>query len=107
MWRNRMMLSRRARMRLARRRRLRQLSIHRSVARGVTRRVVRRRRRLRTGVAQEWKEITATLAYAPIDAVEIRAEARQDWSDVDSFVDTDGSIDDNQYSFALEAIFKY
>jgi hypothetical protein len=61
----------------------------------------------RTGVAQEWKEITATLAYAPIDAVEIRAEARQDWSDVDSFVDTDGSIDDNQYSFALEGIFKY
>jgi hypothetical protein len=61
----------------------------------------------RTGIAQEWKEVTATLAYAPIDAVEIRAEARQDWSDVDSFVDTDGSIDDNQHSFALEAIFKY
>lgn len=61
----------------------------------------------RTGVAQEWKEVTATLAYLPIDAVEIRAETRYDWSDIDSFVDTDGSVDDSQYSVGLEAIYKF
>ncbi len=77
------------------------------MARGIARRVgFDDEDGFRTGVAPQWKEVTVTLAYAPIDAVEIRAEARQDWSDVDSFVDTDGSIDDNQYSFALEAIFK-
>jgi hypothetical protein len=61
----------------------------------------------RTGVAQEWKEITATLAYVPVSSVELRAELRQDWSNVDSFVDTDGSLEDSQYSFGLEAIYKY
>ncbi|MBA3731805.1 MAG: outer membrane beta-barrel protein, partial [Gammaproteobacteria bacterium] len=61
----------------------------------------------RTGVIQEWTEVTATLAYLPVDSVEIRGELRQDWSDEDSFVDTDGSVDDSQYSLGLEAIYKF
>lgn len=61
----------------------------------------------RTGVAQEWKEVTGTLAFAPVDSVELRGELRYDWSDADSFVDTDGGADDNQYSAAVEAIYKF
>lgn len=61
----------------------------------------------RTGVAQAWKEVTGTLAYAPIDSVELRGELRYDWSDESSFVDTDGSADDSQYSAAVEAIYKF
>lgn len=61
----------------------------------------------RTGIEQEWKEVTATLAYSPIKNVELRGEIRRDWSDEDSFVDTDGSADDSQYSIGLEAIYKF
>lgn len=61
----------------------------------------------RTGVGQEWKEVTGTLAYAPLDAIELRGELRYDWSDADSFVDSDGSADDSQYSAGVEAIYKF
>lgn len=61
----------------------------------------------RTGVAQRWKEATLTVAYAPVKAVELRAEIRGDRSNVASFVDTDGTAKRSQRSFGLEAIYKF
>jgi Putative beta-barrel porin-2, OmpL-like. bbp2 len=63
----------------------------------------------RTGVAQRWKEITATLAYLPVKAVEIRVEARADRSDVASFV-TDAAtiaVASSQNSVAVQTLFKF
>jgi hypothetical protein len=70
----------------------------------------------RTGVVQAWKEATLTAAYMPLKSVEIRAEVRGDWSDKKSFVDNlaaftassgSSSIMKDQYSFALEGLFKF
>lgn len=61
----------------------------------------------RTGIAQKWKEATLTLAYMPNEDIELRGEVRRDWSNVDSFLDNDGSADDSQYSVGLEAIYKF
>lgn len=61
----------------------------------------------RTGLAQKWKEATATVAYIPTRHVEIRAEARTDRSDQASFVYPDGSARTSQHSYALEAIYKF
>lgn len=64
----------------------------------------------RTGVAQDWKEVTLTLAYVPtrIKNLEIRGEVRRDFSNVASFANknNDGS-NDVQQSFALEAFYKF
>ncbi len=57
---------------------------------------------------QKWKEATLTLAYLPTKAIEIRAEARNDWSDQKVFLATDGiTLKDNQSSLGLEAIYKF
>lgn len=61
----------------------------------------------RTGLAQKWKEATATVAYMPTKHVVIRAEARTDHSDQASFVYPDGSARTSQHSYALEAIYKF
>lgn len=61
----------------------------------------------RTGVIQKWKETTLTLAYLPTDSLELRGEVRRDWSNVNAFLDTDGSIDDSQYSVGLEVLYKF
>ena len=62
----------------------------------------------RTGVAQKWKELTATLAYMPANSVELRAEIRGDFSDKSGFVKTDGtSTAKNQQSVGIEAIYKF
>lgn len=61
----------------------------------------------RTGVVQKWKEVTATLAYTPTKNVELRAEVRDDKSNVSSFVEKGGGTKKNQNSFGLEAIYKF
>lgn len=62
----------------------------------------------RTGVAQKWKEVTATLAYMPTKSVELRAELRGDFSDKSGFLKTDGSTTTkNQQSVGVEAIYKF
>jgi len=62
----------------------------------------------RTGVSQAWKEATITLGYAPIKSVEIRAEARHDFSSVSSFTNNRGfSVNNNAQSYALEAFYKF
>ncbi len=62
----------------------------------------------RTGVVQNWKELTLTVGYSPIKDFELRAETRHDFSNVDSFVDPNGvSVRSDQQSYALEATYKF
>jgi hypothetical protein len=63
----------------------------------------------RTGVAQTWREATATLAYLPCSHVELRGELRVDSSNVSSFRSSDSAADasSGQRSVGLEALFKY
>lgn len=62
----------------------------------------------RTGVAQYWKELTLTLSYIPIKNLELRAETRHDFSNVSSFVDSNGiGVNNNQQSYALEAFYQF
>lgn len=62
----------------------------------------------RTGIRQNWREVTLTVAYVPLKNVEIRAETRHDFSNVNSFVNTNGvSVSNNQQSYALEGIYKF
>jgi hypothetical protein len=62
----------------------------------------------RTGVAQEWEEGTLTIGYKPIKNLELRAETRHDFSDVNSFNERDGDGVSNQnQSYALEAIYLF
>ncbi|MHB1678566.1 MAG: outer membrane beta-barrel protein [Sulfuriferula sp.] len=61
----------------------------------------------RTGIAQKWKEGTLTLAYIPTTHVELRAELRQDQSNVASFLNSSGFGKDSQTSEGLEALYKF
>lgn len=61
----------------------------------------------RSGTAQQWKEATATLAYAPTKHVELRGEYRHDWSDKRSFLRSNGKVRKTQDTAALEAIYKF
>jgi hypothetical protein len=60
-----------------------------------------------TGVRQNWREITLSVGYTPIKNLEIRAETRHDFSNANSFVDTNGiTTNTNNQSFALEAFYQ-
>ena len=62
----------------------------------------------RTGVRQNWREATLTVGYAPIKNLEVRAETRHDFSNVNSFVSSTGvSVSNNQQSYALEGVYKF
>lgn len=62
----------------------------------------------RTGVRQAWKEATITLGYIPIKNLEIRAETRRDFSNVNSFTNKNGvSVSNNAQSYALEGFYKF
>lgn len=65
----------------------------------------------RTGVKQQWKEMTYTLAYLPNKNIELRGEYRYDRSNGNSpngpFNNTSGTSGFGQSSFALEALFKF
>lgn len=64
----------------------------------------------RTGVAQDWKELTLTLIYiVPKNKnIELRGEVRRDFSNVNSFLrkNSDTLATNYQQSFALEALYK-
>lgn len=61
-----------------------------------------------TGVAQNWKEATLTIGYMPLNDLELRAEARQDYSNKKSFVTDHGKdLVDSQYSVALQGLYKF
>jgi hypothetical protein len=61
----------------------------------------------RTGLVQKWKEATLTLAYMPSKNAELRAELRGDSSDMEAFVQPDGTPKKSQQSVGLEAIYKF
>ena len=62
----------------------------------------------RTGVRQNWREATLTVGYAPIKALEFRAETRHDFSNVNSFLSASGGSTRNyQQSYALEGVLKF
>jgi hypothetical protein len=62
----------------------------------------------RTGVAQNLKEITLTLGYSPIKNLELRAETRHDFSNVNSFANRGAEgANANQQSYALEGFYKF
>ena len=62
----------------------------------------------RTGVVQEWEELTVGLAYMATDTAEIRFEVRNDSSNANSFVDDNlVAAGDDQSSFAIELLYKF
>lgn len=62
----------------------------------------------RTGVRQNWREATLTLGYTPIKNLQIHAEVRRDFSNVNSFTNSSGvTSSNNNQSFALEAFYKF
>jgi len=62
----------------------------------------------RTGVRQNWREATLTVGYNPLKNLEVRAETRRDFSNVNSFVSSnDVSVGNNQQSYALEGVYKF
>lgn len=60
----------------------------------------------RTGVAQKWKEGTATLVYSPAPSFDLLGEVRDDFSNKHSFV-RDSSPHKSETSVILKAIFKF
>lgn len=59
-----------------------------------------------TGIPQAWKELTLTLTYMPIKALQVRLETRHDFMNVNSvLVGNNGGVCNNQQSYALEAIY--
>jgi len=61
-----------------------------------------------TGVRQTWKELTFTVSYVFVKALEFRAETRHDFSNVKSFVNSNGvGANNNQQSFALEMLYTF
>lgn len=61
-----------------------------------------------TGVRQNWREITLSLGYTPIKNFVVRLETRHDFSDVSSFVNSNGvTTNNNNQSFALEGYYQF
>ncbi len=61
----------------------------------------------RTGVRQNWRELTVTIGYSPVKNLELRGEARHDFSNVNSFVSSTGvGVNNGQQSYALEGVYK-
>lgn len=62
----------------------------------------------RSGVRQAWREATITVGYKPLKELEIRAEARRDFSNKFSFVDKNGVMGRNyQQSFSVEGVYQF
>lgn len=62
----------------------------------------------RTGIRQNWRELTLTLGYSVFKALQLRAETRHDFSNQDSFAKKTGVGDvDYQQSYALEALYQF
>lgn len=62
----------------------------------------------RTGIRQNWREATVTLGYMPVKNLQIHAEVRRDFSNVNSFTNSSGvTTSNNNQSFALEAFYKF
>lgn len=62
----------------------------------------------RTGVRQNWKELTLTLGYVPIKNLSLMLETRHDFSNVNAFVNRDRiNSNNNQQSYALNMLYQF
>ncbi len=62
----------------------------------------------RTGVRQNWREATLTIGYLPIKNLQVHAEIRRDFSNVNSFTNANSvTTSNNNRSYALEAFYKF
>ena len=62
----------------------------------------------RTGVKQNWREITLSLGYSPIKHLLLRAETRHDFSNVGAFLDKNNiNTSNNQQSYALDVLYQF
>jgi len=61
----------------------------------------------RSGTVQRWKEGTATVAFAPMEHVELRGEYRHDQSNKRSFLRSSGLSRKTQDTGDFEAIYKF
>jgi Putative beta-barrel porin-2, OmpL-like. bbp2 len=62
----------------------------------------------RTGLRQVWKELTLSLLYHPVKPLTLLAEVRHDFSNVNSFVQSNGiGVINYQQSFALTAMINF
>jgi hypothetical protein len=62
----------------------------------------------RTGVKQNWRELTLTVAYQWLKQLKIYAETRHDFSNVSAFQNKTGTaISNNQQSYALNALYEF
>lgn len=62
----------------------------------------------RTGIVQLWEEATLTIGYQLLNNFELRAEARHDFSNVNSFLNANHKANsNNQQSFAIEGVAKF
>ncbi len=60
-----------------------------------------------TPLGQKLKANTLTFGYAPAKNMEIRAEARYDWSNQAAFLKADGTGAKNQTSYAVETVYQF
>ncbi len=60
-----------------------------------------------TPAGQRLKSNTLTLGFAPVKSFELRAEARWDKSNVNSFLQTNGTGKSTQTTYALDAVYQF
>ncbi len=61
----------------------------------------------RSGLVQKLASNTATVGYAAAENMELRGEVRLDKSDMDAFLQNDGTAKKNQTSYAVQAVYKF
>lgn len=62
----------------------------------------------RTGIKQNWREITLTIGYEPIKHLLIWGETRHDFSNVNAFLNKSGNnTNKNQQSYALNLFYQF
>ncbi len=62
----------------------------------------------RTGIRQVWKELTLSFIYNPVKHLTLLAETRYDFSNVNSFEQSNGlGVINNQQSFSLTAMINF
>lgn len=61
----------------------------------------------RSGLVQKLASNTATVGYAVAENMELRGEVRLDKSDMDAFLQNDGTAKKNQTSYAVQAVYKF
>ena len=61
----------------------------------------------RSGLVQKLASNTATVGYAVAENMELRGEVRLDKSDMDAFLQNDGTAKKNQTSYGVQAVYQF